>query len=283
METLSTLLEECRARNMAASTIKAYRRTWIQFFAWTTAEGYDVSGLPPAAAKAYAQDALQGRGVSSAMQFHAGMSFLYGHLKAANPFAGMGPGTPLRPPIRPPEAATLAKLLSHLSAARSDYFGHLVYHLALCIGFTGIRRIASLRLCDLRRAEGGLVTHLNVSGRWVPCAPAVSETLSEWLSFLERIKGARLRRGDRTALAFIGSPLVFPGKSGSEPSNNSINRRLAAACAAAQISALTTNTLRHAAAAQVLASGKSLKSLQATIGHASLSTTRRYARRLQAQ
>jgi integrase len=71
-------------------------------------------------------------------------------------------------------------------------------------------------------------------------------------------------------------PYVFPGRRGGQPMVNP-TKPFAAACKAAGIEGATLHTLRHTFASLCVSSGATLYDVQRLLGHASPTTTTRYA------
>ena len=283
----ATVLERVLAaagdRKLAGPTLAAYRRTWMKLIAWTTAEGFDIAALPREKARAYYEEMTSGRSPSHHLQVKAAISFLYKLLDRGSPFVEC-----LAPRFRPEaleirflEAGEVAKVLLAFRKLGSDYFGRLTAHLAEALFFTACRFHEWALLTTDRLVRNGagdiIAARLKVKGgkhRDVPLMPRLSASLREWATFLEGLKGVRLRRG---AVDFAGSELVFPGRDGGAISNQAFNRRLAAACRSAGVSIITAHGLRHSAANLLLNErGRNIRELQELLGHRSLATTARY-------
>lgn len=288
VEDSSTLLERLIAaaddRRLAAPTLAAYRRSWMKLLAWSTAEGLNAPTLPQDKAREYYEALTRGRSPSHHLQVKAALSFLYRVVDQPNPFKEC-----LAPKFRGDsleigflEAGDLAKVLRGLhEASIDDYFGRLSAHLADALFFTACRyhEWATLPAEKLVYDEKRNVTavRLKVKGekhRDLPILPQLAESLREWSAFLESYRGVRLRRG---STAFAGCSLVFPGRDGTAFSNQSFNRRLAAACREVNAPVITAHGLRHSAANLLLNErGRNIRELQELLGHQSLATTARY-------
>ena len=121
----------------------------------------------------------------------------------------------------------------------------------------------------IRRKEGQY--------RELPIPADLATALAEWFTFLEGVKGVRLRK--KRGVLFAASPLVFPGKSGEPVTNSAFNARLRAACQETGVRTITAHALRHTAATLLLNErGAHLRDVQALLGHRSLATTARYTR-----
>lgn len=280
---LECLVAAASDRKLAAPTLAAYRRTWMKLVAWTTAEGFDLAAIPREKARAYYEELTRERSASHHLQVKAAISFLYKLLDRASPFVDC-----LAPRFRPGsleirflEAGEMAKVLLAFRELGTDYFGRLSAHMAEALFFTACRfhEWALLPTERLVRNGAGEITaaRLKVKGgkhRDVPLMPRLSVSLREWATFLEGLRGVRLRRG---AVDFAGSGLVFPGRDGRPISNQTFNRRLAAACRTAGVPVITAHGLRHSAANLLLNErGRNIRELQELLGHRSLATTARY-------
>ena len=280
---LERLLAAAEERQLAATTLAAYRRAWTQLLAHCAVESLDPASLSREQASDLYLQMTQKRSASHHLQVKAALSFLYRLLDRANPFSDC-----LAPRFRPEavevqflEAQQTAKVLVALHESASDYFAHLAAHLAEALFFTACRfhEWAALPAEKLVRERGGefSAARLKVKGgkyRDVPIVPRLSQSLQEWNRFLEGYRGVRLRKG---AVEFAGSKLLFPGRDGGSISNQAFNRRLATACRASGVPIITAHGLRHSAANLLLnEKGRNLRELQELLGHRSMATTARY-------
>ena len=117
---------------------------------------------------------------------------------AINPFAECAAPkfAPEKIELRDHTASQLGQLLGELREDRRSYFGHLTYHLATALFFTGCRfhEWARLTLERLVREPGGVIiaARLQVKGssfRDLPLTKELAGSLEEWLAFLESVKG----------------------------------------------------------------------------------------------
>lgn len=280
---LAQVVAAAEARQLSKNTLIAYRRTWLKAIAWSSSGGLSLSTLSREQARAFYEDITRERSAAHHLQVKAALKLLYKTLDAANPFLeSSAPRFRIEnTEIRYLPAGPLMSLLLNLRETQTDYFGRLAYHLSLALFYTACRfhEWAALDLDRLLFKSDGRVAavRMKVKGgkfRDVPIAPALADSLAEWLEFLPSIRGARLRSG---GLNFAGSSLIFPGRDGAPPSNQAFNRRLAQACAAARVSQISAHGLRHSAATLLLnEKGKNLREVQSLLGHASLATTARY-------
>ena len=280
---LERLLAAAQERQLAPTTLAAYRRAWTQLLAYCAVESLDPASLPRDKAKELYVELTRKRSPSHHLQVKAALSFLYRLLDRANPFSDC-----LAPMFRPEaiemaflESKDTAKVLLHLHQSADDYFSHLAAHLAEALFFTACRfhewaQLPAEKLVREREGEFS-AARLKVKGgkfRDVPLVPRLSESLQQWNRFLESYRGVRLRKG---AVEFAGSPLLFPGRDGGAISNQAFNRRLATVCRAVGTKIITAHGLRHSAAHLLLnEKNRNLRELQELLGHKSMATTARY-------
>jgi hypothetical protein len=112
------------------------------------------------------------------------------------------------------------------------------------------------------------------SFRDLPLTKELAASLEEWFTFLESVKGVRLRSG---GVDFAGSSLIFPGRDGAPFTNQAFNARIKLACERARVPVISAYPLRHTAATLLLNErGANLRDVQTLLGHKSLATTARY-------
>jgi integrase len=150
----------------------------------------------------------------------AALALVYHVLGATNPFAECAAPkfAPEKIELRYHTASQLGQLLRELRDDRRSYFGHLTYHLATALFFTGCRfhEWARLTLDGLVRDPSGVIiaARLQVKGssfRDLPLTKELSDSLEEWFAFLESVKGVRLRSGG-SRLRGISARLSWPGR-----------------------------------------------------------------------
>jgi site-specific recombinase XerD len=280
---LERVTEVAEERHLSQNTLTAYRRTWLKLIAWSAAEGVVLETLPSERAGEFYEEATQGRSASHHLQVKAALALLYDVLSSTNPFAECASPkfSPQKIELRYHTASQLGQLLRELREDRRSYFGHLTYHLATALFFTGCRfhEWARLTLDRLVREPGGVIiaAHLQVKGssfRDLPLTEELAASLEEWFAFLESVKGVRLRGG---GVDFAGSPLIFPGRDGAPFSNQAFNARIKLACERARVPVISAHPLRHTAATLLLNErGANLRDVQTLLGHKSLATTARY-------
>jgi site-specific recombinase XerD len=270
-------------RQLSRNSLLAYRRTWLKIIAWAAAEGLVLETFPPERVGEFYEEVTRGRSASHHLQVKAALALLYYVLGSPNPFAQCHAPkfAPEKTELRYHTSSQLGQLLRELREDKASYFGHLAYHLATALFFTGCRyhEWALLTMDRLVREPGGVIiaARLHVKGssfRDLPLTPDLSDSLEGWFAFLESVKGVRLRTG---GIDFAGSPLVFPGRDGAPFSNKAFNVRLKLACQRARVPVISAHPLRHTAATLLLNErGANLRDVQALLGHKSIATTARY-------
>ena len=154
---------ECSAeeRHLSQNTRIAYRRTWLKLIAWSAAEGLVLETLPADRAAEFYEEATRGRSASHHLQVKAALALLYHVLGSTNPFAECAAPkfAPEKIELRYHTASQLGQLLRELREDRRSYFGHLTYHLATALFFSGCRfhEWARLTLDRLVREPGGVI------------------------------------------------------------------------------------------------------------------------------
>lgn len=270
-------------RKLAAPTHTAYRRTWIKLVASCAAEDIDPAAIPTARAAALYAEWTRRKGASHHLQTKAALAFLYRVLDAKNPFKAC-----LAPQFRPEaieikhlESSNVAAVLLHLQESRSDYYGHLTFHLSEALFYCACRyhEWAQLPIDRLVRNGEGTPVAVRIKGKGggfvdMPLLERLGLSLAEWLKFREAFKGLQLRKG---GMEFASSGLLFPGRDGGFYSNQAYNRRLKATCKAVHAPIITAHGLRHSAATLLLNErDRNLKEIQELLRHKNLATTARY-------
>ena len=146
---LARVTAAAHERHLSQNTLIAYRRTWQKLIAWSAAEGLALAALPLDRAGEFYEETTCGRSASHHLQVKAALALLYDVLDSTNPFAGC-PAPKFaaeKVELRYHTASQLGQLLRELRQDRRSYFGHLTYHLATTLFFTGCRFHEWARQC----------------------------------------------------------------------------------------------------------------------------------------
>jgi len=138
LERVTAAAEE---RQLSHNSLIAYRRTWLKIIAWAAAEGLVLETFPPERIGEFYEEATRGRSASHHLQVKAALALLYHVLGSPNPFAEcLAPKfAPEKTELRYHTSSQLGQLLRELREDKGSYFGHLTYHLATALFFTGCR------------------------------------------------------------------------------------------------------------------------------------------------
>lgn len=283
-ERIDAFLEALSAeRGAAGNTLDAYRRDLHDFADWLAGQGHDLIGADRALIESWLETlstrgmapATRARRLSAVRQF-CRFAFSEGW-RADDPGAGIAGPTRQRKLPRTLSMADVDSLLAGAARmpgppARAARLGCLVELLYA----TGLR--VSELVALPRAALGGdprmiLVTGKGGRERMVPLSDAARAAVAEWCRHRDAAERARAGQGGRP------SPWLFPsrGKSGH------LTRiavwqalKMLAVQAGVDPSGLSPHALRHAFATHLLANGADLRSIQALLGHADISTTEIY-------
>jgi integrase/recombinase XerD len=263
-------------RGAAANTVAAYRRDIDDFRAFLTPRRCRLASAEPDHLRAYL-GALVRRGLSSrtAARRLSSLRQLFGFLLSEGT-RGDDPSAAIDAPVR---GRALPKLLSEdeverLVAAAHAHRGPEGLRLAALVETlyaTGLRvsELVGLPIGALERER----TVLLVRGkggkeRLVPLGEPAAEALVAYLAVRPRfLSGSE------------SSPWLFPSRSGA---GHLTRRRFAqllkalAEEAGIESARVSPHVLRHAFASHLLAHGADLRSVQAMLGHADISTTQIY-------
>ena len=215
LERVTTAADE---RHLSQNTLTAYRRTWLKLIAWAAAEGLALETLPSDRAGEFYEEATRGRSASHHLQVKAALALLYHVLGSTNPFAECPAPkfAPEKTELRYHTSSQLGELLRELREERRSYFGHLTYHLAVALFFTGCRfhEWARLTFDRLVHEPGGVIiaARLQLKGgsfRDLPLTKELSDSLVEWFAFLGKCEG-RAASGWGSGLRGISVNLSWP-------------------------------------------------------------------------
>ena len=217
LERVTAAAEE---RHLSQNTLTAYRRTWLKLIAWAAAEGLVLETLPAERAGEFYEEATRGRSASHHLQVKAALALLYDVLGATNPFAECAAPkfAPEKIELRYHTASQLGQLLRELREDRRSYFGHLTYHLATALFFTGCRfhEWARLTIDRLVREPGGMIiaARLQVKGssfRDLPRHKGIVGLARGMVRFSGKCQG-RAASGWGSRLRGISAHLSWPGR-----------------------------------------------------------------------
>ena len=270
-------------RGAAANTLAAYRRDLDDFVGWLAGRGLGTVDADRAAIEAWLE-ALAARGMSPATRAR--------RLSAVRQFFRFAftegwrtddPGAGISGPARGrtlPKTLTVEDVDRLLDgavrtpgpperAARLRCLVELLYA-------TGLRvsELVSLPRAALRGdPRMVLVTGKGGRERMVPLSAAAREATADWCRHRDGAERAQVSRGAKP------SPWLFPsrGRSG-HLTRVAIWQALKELAARSGVdpARLSPHTLRHAFATHLLANGADLRSIQALLGHADISTTEIY-------
>ena len=138
LERVTAAAEE---RQLSQNSLIAYRRTWLKIIAWAAAEGLVLETFPTERVGEFYEEATRGRSASHHLQVKAALALLYHVLGSPNHFAEFPAPkfAPEKTELRYHTSSQLGQLLRELREDKGSYFGHLTYHLANALFFTGCR------------------------------------------------------------------------------------------------------------------------------------------------
>jgi integrase/recombinase XerD len=254
------MIDDLKLRNRSPRTIEAYV-FWVARFA--KFYGRSPEHLGPEAVRDFQKHLLEsGTSWSAFNQAACALKFLYRvTLKVAWPVEQIPYGRKPR---------SLPVVLSQDEVVRLvEAVGHPVCRMALLTAYAAGLRITetvSLKAENIDAAR--MLLHVELGKGQKPRLVPLSEVL------LKRLRG--YWRDDRPRVK--GSPWLFPSADPAKPIDGSTIQK---ACQRARDAAgikkhATPHTLRHCYATHLLEAGTDLRTVQALLGHASLSTTAIY-------
>ena len=275
-------------RRASPHTRKAYRTDLSQYAAFLAGRGESIVPSSPALVRAFLARAAGeagavtlGRKLSALRTFHR---FL-----VREGLAESNPARPVKAPRRPkllpevlPEAEVAALVEAPTSARRGAPDPLALRDRAMLeLLYASGLRVAELVGLDLGDVDlGARLVRVLGKGRKeriVPFGAPAAAALSEWL---ERGRPAVLAgaTGARRSDALAKGLALFLNRDGGRLSARSTARRLDRwALAAGLPRHVHPHVLRHCFATHLLGNGADLRGIQELLGHASLSTTQRYA------
>lgn len=275
-------------RGAALNTLAAYERDLGTFSEWLSGRGLRLSDADremiehwlESLAAAGLSPATRARRLSSIRQFYR-FAFSEGW-REDDP--GVGIAGPARARRLPGTLTTqdVDRLLDAASErASSDPRGARLRCIVELLYATGLR--VSELVALPRAAMRGDPRMILVSGkggreRMVPLSPAAREAVAAWCQHRDAAERANTDRGGREKNGRL-SPWLFPshGRSG-HLTRVAVWQALKELAVQAGIdpARLSPHKLRHAFATHLLANGADLRSIQALLGHADISTTEIY-------
>lgn len=274
-------------RGAARNTLLAYRRDLDDFRAHA---GADFADADRAAIERYlsALDAgglsraTRARRLSALRQFFAFQ--LSEGWRADDPTQRLKGPAPARPLPRPLSETQVTALLAAAEAGpdappaslRRACLVQLLYAAGLRVSELADLPVAAVRgdpRMVLVRGKGG-------KERMAPLSPPARAALALWLAARDEAEAALIAKGGRA------SPWLFPSRGVSGRLTRARIFQLLkdlAAQAGLDPTMVSPHALRHAFATHLLANGADLRSIQALLGHADLSTTEIYAHVLEAR
>lgn len=269
-------------RRASPRTVDAYRGCALPYLAFLethrgeTLSAKALGGVSAAELRAYLASRRQGerplcaRSVSQALSaIRAFHRWLDRRLDIPNPALALvrGPRLPAGAP-RPVSETSARTMLDDArddsdrepwEAARDAAVLTLLYGCGLRIS-----EALSLRRSDVPPPETLRITGKGGKTRVVPVLPAVSQALTEYVRVLPWAVGS--------------DEPVFRGRKGGPLGPRAVQATVAKLRGGLGLPAsVTPHALRHSFATHLLAAGADLRSIQELLGHASLSTTQRYA------
>jgi integrase/recombinase XerD len=280
---ISTFLEAQAAELGAArNTLLAYGRDLKDFAEWCAARALRVETLGQADIEAYlahcdAQGlsrATRARRLSSVRQFYR-FAFEEGW-RMDNPairLKGPGRSKALPKTLTEDEVDRLIAAAHHHGREGDRVRNICLMELMYATGLR-VSELVSLPVAAVRgRPETLLVRGKGGKERIVPLSEPAQTALSAWLSDRDRAEGVARAKGLRA------SPFLFPSRA----AEGHLTRhrfyllvKELAVTAGISPAKVTPHRLRHAFATHLLAHGADLRSIQALLGHADISTTEIY-------
>lgn len=278
-------------RNASKETVRAYLRevrALREHVAESTGEDPESPGgwgrVRAAGLRRFLSSSFAGRQPSSVARRLSAVRTFFGFLAAlgevgANPAAGLS--APRRP-ARLPEFLPVDEMEGFLGALpandpaskRNAAILELLYSSGLRVG-----ELVSLRIRDVSLESGTVrVTGKGRKVRVVPVGEKAIRALKEYRAVRPAAKGMDFRSPLDEPL-FLNLRGTVGKKSGAGISARSVARMLSETLGEANVRRhLSPHGMRHSFATHLLESGADLRAIQEMLGHASLSTTQRYAR-----
>jgi hypothetical protein len=186
LERVTVAAEE---RHLSHNSLIAYRRTWLKIIAWAAAQGLVLETFPVERVGEFYEEATRGRSASHHLQVKAALALLYHVLGSPNPFAQCHAPkfAPEKTELRYHTSSQLGQLLRELREDKGSYFGHLTYHLASALFFTGCR-YHEWALLPIPSQPSAIDAHLQEE-RGLAEARQLEDERPRLMSFFEAIAG----------------------------------------------------------------------------------------------
>ncbi|MCK6589231.1 MAG: site-specific integrase [Polyangiaceae bacterium] len=254
------MIEDLQLRNRSPRTIETYISHVARFAKF---HGRSPDQLGPEDVRAY-QIHLRASGTSWSLfnQAVCALRFLYAvTLRVDWPVAQIPFG---RKPRKLRVVLSQDEVVRLLSAV-----DNIMHRMALMTAYAAGLRITELMMLKIEHIDTArMLLHIEhgkgQKARLVPLSEVLLEQLREyWRTSRPRVKG---------------SPWLFPSEDPARPLHTTtIEKACQRACAAARLTKhVTPHTLRHCYATHLLEAGTDLRTVQALLGHAALSTTAIY-------
>jgi integrase/recombinase XerC len=278
-------------RNASRETVRAYLRevrALRKHIVETTGKDPETRGgwgrVTPADLRRFLSSSFAGHEPSSVARKLSAVRTFFSFLSSlgeavSNPASGLS--APRRP-MRLPEFLPVDEMEGFLAALPADgplskrnaAILELLYSSGLRVG-----ELVSLRMRDLSLESGTVrVTGKGRKVRVVPVGGKAARALKEYLDVRPEARGGAFRSALDEPL-FLNLRGRVGEKSGAGISARSVARMLEATLGTAGVRRhLSPHGIRHSFATHLLESGADLRAIQEMLGHASLSTTQRYAR-----
>ncbi|HET7824617.1 MAG TPA: tyrosine recombinase XerC [Anaeromyxobacter sp.] len=261
-------------RRASAHTLRAYLVDLSQYAAYLAGVGAAVAPSSPALVRGFVARAAAGAGPASLGRKLSTLRTFYGFLVRE----GLAPGNPARAvstprrPKRLPGALPESEVAALVEAPAGDAPAALRDRAILELLYGSGLRVSELVGLDVDDVDLGahLVRVLGKRGkeRIVPFGRPAADALRRWLSDGRPVLAAAVRSGAPLFLNARGGRLL----------QRSVARRLERAAVEAGLPRhVHPHVLRHSFATHLLGNGADLRGIQELLGHASLSTTQRYA------
>lgn len=262
-----------QVKKASANTEQSYRRDLLKMAEYLETQGItEVSEVTRTSLQSYVLEMEQeGKAPTTISRSIASMKAFYAFC-LENGEVSHNPASMLKPPKiekKMPRILTVAET-NRLLAAPGDYYPKEIRDKAMLelLYATGMRvsELVSLNCADVHLDGGYVESHVRSRTRLIPFGKKAADAIAHYL------------RDGRPALSRTPEETtLFLNFSGGPMSRQGFWKILKHYCEQAEITGdITPHTLRHSVAVHMLASGKTLKRVQETLGHSDISTTQLY-------